>query len=93
VPGGPRGLQNRCRFVYRTEVGSIPTLSAMRWNGVLGFVFYNDAAPAGLGNRVFGVPFSDAMRAESAGPSLTGPRAFLIIPRFAIIITIYELNL
>jgi hypothetical protein len=29
VPGGPRGLQNRWRFVYQTEVGSIPTLSAL----------------------------------------------------------------
>ena len=28
MPGGPRGLQNRCRFVIRAEVGSIPTLSA-----------------------------------------------------------------
>ena len=28
MPGGPRGLQNRCRFVKRAEVGSIPTLSA-----------------------------------------------------------------
>lgn len=28
MPGGPRGLQNRCRFVLRAEVGSIPTLSA-----------------------------------------------------------------
>lgn len=29
MPGGPRGLQNRCRFVLRAEVGSIPTLSAI----------------------------------------------------------------
>ena len=28
MPGGPRGLQNRRRFVLRVEVGSIPTLSA-----------------------------------------------------------------
>ena len=29
VPGGPRGLQNRCRSGHcRNEVGSIPTLSA-----------------------------------------------------------------
>lgn len=28
MPGGPRGLQNRCRLVNRAEVGSIPTLSA-----------------------------------------------------------------
>ena len=31
MPGGPRGLQNRCRFVSRAEVGSIPTLSAIFW--------------------------------------------------------------
>src|SRR4029453_3561963 len=30
VPGGPRGLQNRCRFrIPGTEVGSIPILSAL----------------------------------------------------------------
>jgi hypothetical protein len=30
VPGGPRGLQNRCRFrIPGTEVGSIPILSAI----------------------------------------------------------------
>ena len=28
VPGGPRGLQNRCLSVDQAEVGSIPTLSA-----------------------------------------------------------------
>jgi hypothetical protein len=28
VPGGPRGLQNRCRLVSRAGVSSIPTLSA-----------------------------------------------------------------
>jgi four helix bundle protein len=28
VPGGPRGLQNRCRPAWRAEVGSIPILSA-----------------------------------------------------------------
>ncbi len=29
VPGGPRGLQNRCRQVILAEVGSIPSLSAI----------------------------------------------------------------
>ena len=29
VPGGPRGLQNRCLGVMRRGVGSIPTLSAI----------------------------------------------------------------
>ena len=28
MPGGPRGLQNRCRPAWRDEVGSIPILSA-----------------------------------------------------------------
>lgn len=29
MPGGLRGLQNRCRLVPRAEVGSIPILSAI----------------------------------------------------------------
>lgn len=29
MPGGPRGLQNRCRSAWRDEVGSIPILSAL----------------------------------------------------------------
>lgn len=29
MPGGPRGLQNRCRQVILAEVGSIPSLSVI----------------------------------------------------------------